>query len=250
MLFAARLVSTVLLLNLSALLSSPAERPTQEILIGAAADLQPLENSLQTEFLKSTGSKAVFTFAASGSLAQQIRNGAPYDLFLSANSTFVRYLSDSGYLLQDTVQVYGYGRIALWSKGGKIRSLADLTSPSLRHIAIANPTHAPYGAAAQAALRNQGLWEKLERKVVFGENVEQTYQFAESGNADAAIVGWSLVFNKGGILLPAAWHPRIAQTGAVVKASRHQEQARRFLAFLTGRQGKAVLKQFGFDLPQ
>src|SRR5581483_4097780 len=143
MLFAARLVSTVLLLNLSALLSSPAERPTQEILIGAAADLQPLENSLQTEFLKSTGSKAVFTFAASGSLAQQIRNGAPYDLFLSANSTFVRYLSDSGYLLQDTVQVYGYGRIALWSKGGKIRSLADLTSPSLRHIAIANPTHAP-----------------------------------------------------------------------------------------------------------
>jgi molybdate transport system substrate-binding protein len=250
MCFAARFVSTVLLLNFSVLLSSLAAENSGELLIGAAADLQPLKNQLETAFSKLAGSRPTFTFAASGSLAQQIRNGAPYDVFLSANDTFVKQLADSGHLAPDTVKVYAYGRIALWSKSGRIHSLTDLTAPSVRHVAIANPTHAPYGVAAKAALVSQGLWEKLEPRVVYGENVEQTWQYAESGNADAAIVGWSLVFNKGGILLPATWHPRIAQAAAVVKGSRHQEAARRFVEFLTGREGKAVLRQFGFDLPE
>jgi len=248
--FAARFVSTVLLLNFSALLSSPARPGPQGLLIGAAADLQPLQNQLERAFLKLTGASIAFTFAASGSLAQQIRHGAPYDVYLSANETFVKQLSDAGHLLPDTVRVYAYGRIALWSKSGRIRTLADLSLPSVRHIAIANPTHAPYGAAAQAALRSQGLWDKVQPRLVYGENVEQTYQYAESGNADVAIVGWSQVFDKGGILLRADWHPRISQTGAVVKGSRHAELARRFLSFLTGKEGKTVLKEFGFDLPE
>jgi molybdate transport system substrate-binding protein len=250
MCFAARFVSTVLLLNFSALLSSPAPQDRQGFLIGAAADLQPLNDQLGAAFAKVAGTRPVFTFAASGSLAQQIRNGAPYDVYLSANETFVRQLGESGHLLPDTIKVYAYGRIALWSKSGRIHTLADLTAPSVRHLAIANPVHAPYGAAAQAALRSQGLWEKLEPKLVYGENVEQTYQYAESGNAEAAIVGWSQVFKKGGILLSATWHPQISQTGAVVKGSRHPDLARRFLAFLTGGEGKAVLRQFGFDLPE
>jgi molybdate transport system substrate-binding protein len=249
MCFAARFVSTVLLLNFSVLLSSPATEVSPGLLIGAAADLQPLKNQLETAFLKSAGVRPVFTFAASGSLAQQIRNGAPYDIYLSANNSFVEQLEQSGHLLSGTIRVYAFGRIALWSKGGRLHGLSDLVSSQVRHVAIANPVHAPYGAAAQAALRNQGLWEKLERKLVYGENVEQTFQYAVSGNADAAIVGWSLVFNKGGILLPASWHPRISQTGAVVKSSRHQELARKFLQFLTSQEGRAVLKQFGFDLP-
>jgi molybdate transport system substrate-binding protein len=157
-------------------------------------------------------------------------------------------LEESGYLLDGTIRVYAFGRIALWSKSGRIRTMGDLTAPQVRHVAIANPLHAPYGAAAKAALSSQGLWEKLEPKVVYGENVDQTWQYAESGNADAAIVGWSLVFNKGGILLPAAWHPRIGQTGAVVKGSRHADVARRFLSFLTGKDGREILRQFGFDL--
>jgi molybdate transport system substrate-binding protein len=230
-------------------LSSPAGQDSQGLLIGAAADLQPLQNQLATAFLKVAGSRPVFTFAASGSLAQQVRNGAPYDVFLSANDSFIRNLSESGHLVPDTVKVYAYGRIALWSKSARIHSFTDLTATSVRHVAIANPTHAPYGAAAQAALRSQGFWDKLQPKLVFGENIEQTFQYAESGNADAALVSWSLVFDRGGILLPATWYPRISQTGAVVKASRHQEQARRFLAFLTGTDGKAILRQFGFDLP-
>ena len=249
MCFAARFVSTVLLLNFSALLSSPAGQVSPALLIGAAADLQPLRNQLEAAFSKSAGVRPVFTFTASGSLAQQIRNGAPYDVYLSANESFVKRLEQSGHILSDTVKVYAFGRIALWSKGERVHALSDLLASHVRHVAIANPAHAPYGAAAQAALRNQGLWEKVEPKVVYGENVEQTFQYAESGNADAAIVGWSQVFNKGGILLPASWHPRISQTGAVVKSSRHQELGRKFLQFLTSQEGRAVLKQFGFDLP-
>ncbi len=248
--FAARFVSTILLLNVSVSLSSVvAAQPRQAILVAAAADMQPLQNQLGSAFFRFAGGEVTFTFGASGSLAEQIRNGAPYDVYLSANDTFVKQLAESGYLIKDSIQVYGYGRLAIWSKSGRIHTLADLTAATMQHLAIANPVHAPYGAAAQAALRNQGLWDRLQPKLVYGENVQQTLQYAESGNADAAIVGWSQVFNKGGILLPAAWHPRISQTGGVVKGSRNPVLARRFMAFLTGRDGKAVLRQFGFDLP-
>src|SRR5262249_53953253 len=105
----------------------------------------------------------------------------------------------------------------------------------------------PYGAAAKAALQNQGLWVRLEPKVVYGENVEQALQFAESGNADAVITAWSLVLNKGGVQLPQSWHPPITQSGGGVAASRKQAEARKFMAFLTGAAGKAVLHRFGFD---
>jgi molybdate transport system substrate-binding protein len=247
--FAARFVSTLLLLNVSVSLSSVIAQTKQAVLVAAAADMQPLQNQLREAFFRTTGGEATFIFAASGSLAQQIRNGAPYDVYLSANQVFVKQSAESGHLLRDSVQVYAYGRIALWSKSGGIHTLEDLVAPSVQHLAIANPIHAPYGAAAQAALKSQGYWEKLQAKLVYGENVEQTFQYAESGNADAAIVGWSQVFNKRGILLPAAWHPRISQTGAVVKGSRNPGLARRFMTFLTGKEGRAVLRQFGFDLP-
>jgi molybdate transport system substrate-binding protein len=99
-------------------------------------------------------------------------------------------------------------------------------------------------------VEQQGLWRELEPKVVYGENVEQTFQYAETGNADAAIVAWSLVIRKGGILLPDSLHPKIAQSGGVVAGSRKQEAARKFMAFLTGKEGRAVLREFGFDLPE
>jgi molybdate transport system substrate-binding protein len=208
--------------------------------------MQPLENQLVKSFSDTT---VTFTFGASGSLAEQIRHGAPYDVYLSANEQFVRQLADSGKLLRDTVQIYAYGRIALWSRRAQIRTIGDLKRPEVKFVAIANPTHAPYGAAAKAALQNQGLWGELESRIVYGENVEQTFQYAETGSADAAITAWSLVLHKGGILLPEAWHPRIAQSGGVVTGSRNQAAARKFMAFLGGKEGKAVLRQFGFDCP-
>jgi molybdate transport system substrate-binding protein len=241
--FAARFVSTVLLLNFSVLLSSAADRAKPEILVAAAADLHPL----QTPLSKASPVPAVFTFGASGALAQQIRNGAPYDVYLSANERFVKELADAGLLIRETVQVYAKGRLGLWSKGGKLRQLQDLTAAGLRHVAIANPTHAPYGSAAKIALQNKGLWAALEPKIVYGENVEQALQYAESGNADAAITSWTLVFDKGGIQLPANIHPVISQSGGVVSASKHRDAAVKFLHFLTGKEGKAILRQFGLD---
>ena len=145
--------------------------------------------------------------------------------------------------------VYAFGRIALWSKNAQIRSLADLARADVKHIAIANPDHAPYGAAAKQALKNQGLWDKLEPKIVYGENVAETFQYARGGNADAAIVSDSLVFDKGGILLPSAWHQKISQSGAVVAGSKNQALARKFLIFLKAGKGREVLQRFGFECP-
>jgi len=215
--------------------------------IGAAADLAPAEASLTHAFRKISGASAVFASGSSGNLARQIQNGAPYDVFLSANDSFVDELVKSGYLVADSVRVYAYGRVALWSRGGKVRSLQDLLAPGVLHVAIANPLHAPYGVAAQQILKNQGLWDRLAAKIVYGENVQQALQFAESGNADAAITAWSLVFDHGGILLPAKWHAPVRQAGAVVKSSRQRALAGRFLEFLTGAEGKALLRKYGFN---
>jgi molybdate transport system substrate-binding protein len=247
---AARYVSTLLLLNISVLLSSPLANAQQQILVAAAADLEPLQPELTKAFSVETHAAVTFTFAASGSLAQQIDHGAPYDVFLSANDLFVKNLASSGRLLADTIVVYAYGRIALWSKNPRIRSLPDLLRPEVRHLAIANPAHAPYGIAAKEALINQRLWDKLQPKIVYGENVAETFQYARSGNADAAIVSSSLVFDKGGILLSSSWHRRISQSGAVVKGSPHEALARAFLKLLTERQGRTILRQFGFQLPE
>lgn len=238
------LISTILLLNLSASLSS--SLLASDLIVGAAADLAPLQAPLAAAFRKTSGAKVVFATGSSGNLARQIQNGAPFDVFLSATDSYIKELAASGYLLPDSVRVYAYGRVALWSRGGRIRSLEDLLAPGVLHVAIANPLHAPYGMAAREVLINRGLWAKLAPKLVYGENVQQAFQYADSGNADAAITAWSLVFSRGGILLPDAWHSPVRQTGAVVKSSRQADLARRFLSFLTGTEGKELLRSNGF----
>jgi molybdate transport system substrate-binding protein len=215
-----------------------------QILVAAAADLAPLEADLSKGF---EGATVRFVFASSGTLARQIQNGAPFDVYLSANEQFVKELAASGHLLPDSVQVYALGRLGLWSKSGRIRSLSDLLAAGILHVAIANPAHAPYGLAAKQVLENQGLWPGLSKKLVYGENVRQTLQFAESGNADAAITAWSLVFGRNGILLPAEWHSPIRQSGGIVRNSKNRETARRFLAFLTGPRGRDLLEKHGLS---
>jgi len=179
-------------------------------------------------------------------LARQIASGAPYDVFLSADEARVKALTAGGDLIPDSVVVYAQGRIALWSKSGSIRSLADLTAPGILHIAIANPAHAPYGVAARQALEKSGLWTTLGKKIVYGESVRQALEYAESGNADAAITAWSLVSQKGGILLPPNLHNPIRQAGGVVKTSKNPEAARAFLRFLVSADGRRILENHGF----
>ncbi len=182
-------------------------------------------------------------------LARQIENGAPFDVFLSANESFVQSLAQSGHLLSGSITPYATGRLGLWSAAGNIKSIKDLTSSSVRHIAIPNPRHAPYGAAAEQALRKLGLWDSLSGRLVLGENVRQAFEFARSGNADAVITSWTMVFDKGGILLPDTDHPPIRQSGGIVRGTGHEQQARALLQYLASPAGRQLLARFGLFPP-
>ena len=209
------------------------------MLVGAASDLAPLEQPLRGAI---EGCSIRYTFGSSGMLAQQIRHGAEFDVFLSASERYVDELARTKSLEPGSKVLYAQGRIGLWS--GKKLKFTELTS--VRNLSIANPEHAPYGQAAKEALVNQGLWERIRTRVVYGQNVRQALQFAETGNADAAIVAWSLVKGKGGLLLPAQWHAPILQSGAIPARSRNKDAARKLLTFLLSPAGQKLLALNGF----
>jgi len=223
---------------LAALLLCAFSACAADLLIAAASDLAPLAPQLERAYKE----KIRFTLASSGSLKQQIENGAPFDVFLSANEQYVKDLVAAGLVTDRTI--YATGRIALWSPNGFVKSLADLNKNSVTHLAIPNPQHAPYGVAAREALESQGVWKEVEPKIVYGENVRQALQFAESGNVEAVITSWTLLIGKG-TLLPAEWHSPIRQTGAVVKSSAQAEAARRFLKFLLSPDAQKILNNGG-----
>lgn len=219
-----------------------------DLLVAAASDLAPLEQTLETAASRQLGVRVRFALGSSGSLAVQVANGAPYDVYLAAGESYVTDLVKGGYLDPGTVLTYAYGRVALWSRDGSVRSLEDLRKPGVRHVAIPNPEHAPYGVAARQALEKRGLWKDVEPKIVYGENVRQAMEFAESGNADAVITSWTLLMPRG-ILLPADWHQPVKQTGAALKSSTQPEAARRFLKFLASAEGKRILSSAGLFPP-
>lgn len=239
--------SLLIVLNVSLLLSSvQAQNVKQTLTVAAASDLSPLEPLLRQGF---PDADVTFTFSSSGVLARQIENGAPYDVFLSANESFMNQLIKRNKVLKEEVQVYAIGRIGLWAKSGAIRKLADLDQPAVRVIAVANPQLAPYGQAAMAALTKAGLLEKVKDKLVFGENIRQAQQFAETGNADCAILSWSLIYDKGGYLIPDDQHPAIRQVAAPIRQKgRNTKLAENFIRFLQSEAGRAIFARHGFNL--
>jgi molybdate transport system substrate-binding protein len=218
------------------------------VLVAAASDLQPLSSSISDSFQRISGSSIAFTFGSSGMLAQQIRQGAPYHVFLSANERFVGDLARAGAVDPASVRVYAIGRLAVWSRDGKTRSLQDAAAPRIRHVAIANPAHAPYGQAAVEALKKAGLYDRVRDRLVMAENVRQALQFVESGNAEAGIIAWSLVIGRGGVLVPQELHSPIRQSAAATKGA--SAAARRFLEFLGSEKGLALLEAGGFGRPR
>jgi molybdate transport system substrate-binding protein len=218
-----------------------------DLLVAAASDLAPLGPSLEASFARSTGQRVRFTFASSGSLTRQIENGAPYDVFLSASEQYAKDLVAGGHADGATLTIVAVGRLGLWSLNGRVQKLTDLMRPSVQHIAIANPEHAPYGVAAKQLLERQGLWKPLQPKMVYGENVRQALQFAESGNADAVITAWTLLKGRG-ILIAAEWHDPIRQAGVVVKSTQQPAEARRFLVFLTEPASQKLLEDSGLTI--
>jgi molybdate transport system substrate-binding protein len=172
-------------------------------------------------------------------LARQLEHGAEYDLYLSAHRRYVDQLVRSGVADAATAVNYAHGRLGQWP--------GDAIIESARHVAIANPAHAPYGAATKQALDRQGLWPKIEKRIVYGENVRQALQYATTRNADVAITAWSLVHNRGGKLIDERWHDPILQAGVVPKRSRNPEAARRMLQFLLSPAGQKLLADNGFS---
>lgn len=221
----------------------------QELLVGAASDLSPLESALRQAMEPASGIRLRFSFGSSGILARQIRSGAPYDVYLSANEQFVRDLAAAGLLIPNSVRVYATGRLGLWSRTGGIRTLQDLVRGNVRYIAIPNPQHAPYGAAAEQLLRKEGIWDRVRGKLVLAENVRQAFEYAQTGNADAVLTSWTLVFDKKGVLLPDSRHAPIRQAGGVVTSTRNGVAASAFLEFLTSARGQSLLAKFGLFPP-
>lgn len=233
--------------------STPAAEPIT-LTVSAAADLNYAFPEIGALWEQKTGNKVVFNLGSTGQLAQQIERGAPVDLFAAANKSFVEQLDQAGLVFSDTKALYGIGRLTLWQREDStvvVRDLEDLLKPEVQRMAIANPDHAPYGMAAREALQSAGLWETLQPKLVLGENVKQTQQYAETGNVEVALVALSLSVGKPGqwTLVPEALHKPLEQMLAVPKNAPHPEAARHFAAFINGEQGRPIMRKYGFILP-
>ncbi len=226
--------------------------PSRELVVSAASDLTGAMQELSASFSDDTGVKLVFNFGSSGQLAQQIEQGAPVDVFFSANRGYVDELVTAGLVDPADAAPYARGGLVVWTRDDgppPISRLSDLTDARFQRVAIANPDHAPYGVAAREALQSAGVWTAVKPKVVPAENVLQALQFAESGNADVAIVAASVAMDAGGnsVPVPDGTFTELIQTSAVMKASLHADDARRFVAFVRGADGQAILAAHGFE---
>ncbi|MBI4782726.1 MAG: molybdate ABC transporter substrate-binding protein [Oscillatoriophycideae cyanobacterium NC_groundwater_1537_Pr4_S-0.65um_50_18] len=235
--------------------TSPALEPAAVTLtVSAASDLSEVFPALGKLWQQETGNSVTFNFGSTGQLAQQIERGAPVDLFAAANKKFVEDLDKAGLILSDTKALYGRGRIVIWSRQGSpldLKELKELTRSEVKRIAIANPDHAPYGVAAKQALQSLGIWDEIQPKLVLGENIKQTQQYAETGNVDVAIAALSISMNKPGqwTLIPENLHQPLEQMLAVPKNTTHPAIAQQFAAFINGAKGRPLMLRYGFVLP-
>ena len=226
-----------------------------ELTVGAAADLQVAVAEIGELCEEEAGHTVNFSFGSTGNLTTQIENGAPFDVFAAANVAFVDQLIAGGFIDDKTRRLYGVGRIVLANSvaaGTDAQELEDLLDPDIVHVAIANPEHAPYGLAAKEALESAGLWDDLQPKLVYGENIRQTLQFVESGNAEVGIVALSIaeVDTITHTLIDDSLHNPLLQTMGVVSASEHQDEAMEFVDFVIGPEGRGILEKYGFAPPE
>ncbi len=220
----------------------------------AAADLGFAFKEIVPRFEKSVGAKVSLVLGSSGNLATQIEYGAPADVFFSADQAFVDRLAARGVVIAESRAVYAQGRIVLAtarSFGPRLTDLRQLRDARIRHVAIANPLHAPYGRAAEEALRKVGLWETVKPKLVFGENIRHALQFIQSGAAEAGIVALS-VANVPEVewapIDPSLYLP-LQQVAVVVKRTPRPEQGLAFVQFVNGSEGRRIMKRYGFIVP-
>ena len=232
----------------------------QDIVVAAAADMSAVLPRLAESYTKKTGQAVKLSFGSSGNLTNQIRNGAPFDLFFSADEQYPQQLIAEGLASKDTLYRYAVGRLVLWVPGDSaldlsklgIQALLDL---SVKKISMANPATAPYGRAAEAALRHFGIYDQVSSRLVLGENVSQAAQFVESGNAQAGLIALSHALapamkDKGRYWkVPLDAYPTLNQAAVVLSRSKQQDAARKFLEYLRNPEVTSLLTGYGFSLP-
>jgi molybdate transport system substrate-binding protein len=228
----------------------------EDVHVAAASDLNFALKEIIQDFERTTGNKVVLSLGSSGNFFAQIQNGAPFDVFLSADLNYPRELEKSGHAVAASTFVYGVGRIALWvpsrsSVNLEKQGMRALTDPSVRKIAIANPDHAPYGRAAVAAMQHAKIYDQLRSKFVLGENISQAAQFVQSGAADIGVIALSLVLSepmkKAGRywVIPEDTYPRLEQGAVLLK--RGGPGARQFLDWLKRPESKQEFSKYGFN---
>ena len=235
-----------------------------ELHIAAAANLSVVMPQLSEAFEHKTAIHVVPSFGATAQLTQQIENGAPFDVFLAADTEHIDELSTKGFAISKTI--YARGQLVVWAPHHpEIRTLADLTKSSIRTpeirtlaalpkssirtIAVATPALAPYGAAAIDTLKQAGLWDKLQRKVVYAPSIAIAKQFADTGNAEAAFTALALTINQKENQFEVKTPKPIDQAAAIIKASKEQKDARAFMAFLASPEAREILHRFGYADP-
>lgn len=236
-------------------LTAPATAPTI-ITVAAASDLRGAFNEIAETFKTQTGYQVRLLFGSSGQIAQQIENGAPYDVFASANTAFVERLAQQAFVDPASVSQYARGRIVLAVNKGSgvaVPELAALADPAIQRVSIANPAHAPYGLAAQEALIKTGIWETVRPRLVLAESVLQAAQYVQTGDAPVGIIALSIAIQMTDeveyTLIDESMHTPLRQSMGVVSRSPNKEAAQQFVQLVTSEAGQAVLRRYGFEPP-
>ncbi len=223
--------------------------------VAAAADLAAAFEELGKVFEQQSGQKVIFSFGSTGQLTQQVTQGAPFDVLAAANVSFVDQAVTAGACEGSTRALYARGRIAIWTRKGAglpVTKIEELADPCFAKIAIANPEHAPYGQAARDALKSAHVWDAVQPRLVFGENVRQTLQLAQTGNVEAAIVAYSLVVQDQAnpwLLIDEALHAPIDQALVVCKHGSSFEGGKAFAQLVRSPAGRDLMGRYGFSRP-
>lgn len=232
----------------------------EKILVAAAANLNPAMEEICKGFEKANPTIGVeVSYGSSGNFFAQIKQGAPFDIFFSADTTYPVRLEEEGLAVKGGSTIYAFGSIVLWipknSALNPRKGLHIVLDPKVKKIAIANQKLAPYGMAAEEALRYYGLWDKIQDKLVFGENISQTAQFVQSGAADVGIIALSQAIspkleNDGDYwVVPAESYNKLGQAYVALQRSKDKPVVRKFLEFVQGKKGEKIFSQYGYSLP-
>jgi molybdate transport system substrate-binding protein len=228
--------------------------PENTLYIAAASSVRFAFEEIGELFERERGIKPIFQFGASGMLSHQIENGAPFDLFASADVTFIENLAAKGYLKEDSTILYAKGRIAIAVKrDSNIEpTFQSLKKEVIDKITIANPSHAPYGRAAMEALKAVGLWEEIYHKLVFGENISQTFQYVQRGDVPVGIIALSHGVNNSDViykLIDESFHSPIEQMLGITSNSKKNKEAKEFVEFIFSSKGRKIMEKYGFYVP-